>query len=129
MAMDVGVLVWLKDDERLVEPCVSAIKEVFPGVEVYDVGSTDDSISIVKNLNVPVHELGSLNAKEYIKVKRELHEKFDYVFNIDADEVYPRSALELIKHHIQDKPARINAYWRMLKYEGSDLYVSSPKPT
>ena len=125
----VGVFVWLKNDEVLVGPCVKAVKEVFPEVEVYDLGSTDDSVSIVESLGVKVHKLGALDPKEYIVAKREIHSGFDYVFNVDADEIYPKDALTFIKGSISDGPARINGYWKMLKQVDGDLYVSSPRFT
>ena len=125
--MNLGVGVWLYNDEYLVKDCVSSIAEVFDQVKVFDIGSTDHSLEIVKKLGVPVIELGAkgkLDGKEYIDIKRGIHSKYDYVFCVDADEIYPKEALLSLRDVIQEKPPRVHGFWKMLKFKGDELLCS-----
>lgn len=126
--MNLGVCVWLYNEENLIVDCVESIRKVFPQVEVYDIGSKDKSIEKVQSLEVPINLLGTKGkpgGREYIRIKREINANYDYVFNVDGDEIYPESALMFLRDLIESRPSRIHGFWRAVKFNGEDLFVSS----
>jgi len=127
--MNLGVCIWLYNDENLIHDCVKSVLQVFDNAEVYDIGSSDSSIERVKSLGAKINLLGKdgkLNGPTYTKKKQEILSKFDYVFNIDGDEIYPKHTLLGIRDKIKEKPPTIISFWKMLKFIGDDLFISSP---
>lgn len=127
--MNIGVYVSLYNDEYTIKPCLIRLKKVFPQVKVFDIGSTDNGPSIVRELEIPItFHLESRAANKYIELKRNLSEKHDWVFWIDGDEVYPEPALNLIKDKIlANNRDLIYGWWRNLKViNGKLLYTDPP---
>jgi len=121
-----GVQVICLNEENLITPCVDNLKKVFPQVEVIDLGSQDSTLDQLKQLNVPVH-IERVTAEEYIPMKNEYAKKYDWLFTVDGDEVYPIENLELLKSYWLSK--KYKAYrisWRNMVYRDGKIYLASP---
>lgn len=123
---NLGVYVTIRNDERLIRPCLTPLMKVFPQVKVIDVGSEDNSLNIIKHLGVPVEEKGVISGREYTDLKNEYGKKHDWVFWVDSDEIYEEGMLKKIKEiRIGDpKHESMRVFW---KFVTEDLRSSSYK--
>lgn len=101
--MNLGVYVSTLDEEVLIEAVLTSIIKEFPKVEVIDLGSTDCTLGIVSEFNVPIHkhvpeEIGDGHAgRGWTALKNQYADKHDWVFFVDGDEIYNIENLKLLK--------------------------------
>jgi len=122
---DLGIYISVYNCEYMIEPCVKAIKKVFPNPVIVDVGSEDASADRAEGLGVEVMRCGRLSGEDYTVLKEELATKHKYVFMTDSDEVWPEYALRGIPEFLK-KNDIVNGFWANLKVEGDDILCSSP---
>ncbi len=104
--MNLGVYVTTLNEEVLIGPVLEAVLQVFPQVEVIDIGSEDNTLAMVASFNVRVrkHTLPEAKykgdhatAQAYTDIKNVYASKHDWVFFIDGDEIYNEENLLKIK--------------------------------
>lgn len=128
--MNLGVYVSSFNEERLIKPCVSSIKQVFPEIEVVDLGSTDSTINKVEEVgDIPIHKYTNVSGADWTRLKNEFADKHDWVFFIDGDEIYLKSQLEILKDKIYN--GKYHAYrvgWKIIREQDGLFQVSNTKP-
>jgi hypothetical protein len=117
------VHITLHNAETMIEPCVRAVKEVFPDVTVHDFGSEDSGPELVSELGVELVEHGRLSGEDYVLCKEDVSTRSDYVFWIDGDEVWPEDCLRNMKDFAKRHPI-IVGFWRNLKIRQNQVYAS-----
>ncbi|MDK2070553.1 glycosyltransferase family 2 protein [Aliarcobacter butzleri] len=99
--MNISAVVLAKNNQKTIEKTLNALVE-FDDVVVYDNGSTDDTIEIVKNFsNVNLIE-GEFKGFGWTKNKAASFAKNDWILIIDSDEVIDKELLKELKEKILD---------------------------
>lgn len=124
---NLGVYVICKNEENLIVPCVTSLMNVFPQVQVVDLGSKDATLDRLNNLGVQVTSR-ACTPSSYSALKNELASGHEWVFMVDGDEIYPISSLlrfsQLIKERHRHGWHAIRCGWKFLKYEEDKLFES-----
>ena len=113
----------LYNAEFMIEPCVRAVRRVFPDVIVHDFGSEDGGPDTVTKMGVPLIKHGRLSGEDYVFLKQEESIKSDRVFWVDADEVWPQSCLENVRGGLMYH-SLIVGFWKNLKVRCGHIYES-----
>ncbi|MFX4267435.1 glycosyltransferase family 2 protein [Aliarcobacter butzleri] len=99
--MNISAVVLAKNNQKTIEKTLSALVE-FDDVVVYDNGSTDDTIEIVKKFsNVNLIE-GEFKGFGWTKNKAASFAKNDWILVVDSDEVIDKELLKELKEKILD---------------------------
>ncbi|WP_323669560.1 glycosyltransferase family 2 protein [Aliarcobacter butzleri] len=99
--MNISVVVLAKNNQKTIEKTLSALVE-FDDVVVYDNGSTDDTIEIVKKFsNVNLIE-GEFKGFGWTKNQAASFAKNDWILVVDSDEVIDKELLKELKEKILD---------------------------
>jgi len=117
------VNVTLYNAETMIEPCIDAVRKVYPDVFVHDFGSEDSGPDIVESMEVPLEKHGRLNGWDYVARKQLLSINSHKVFWVDADEVWPEESLVNVKEAI-DANSLVVGFWRNLKVRQGHVYES-----
>lgn len=99
--MNISVVVLAKNNQKTIEKTLNALVE-FDDVVVYDNGSSDDTIGIVKKFsNVNLIE-GEFKGFGWTKNKAASFAKNDWILVVDSDEVIDKELLKELKEKILD---------------------------
>lgn len=99
--MNISAVVLAKNNQKTIEKTLNALVE-FDDVVVYDNGSTDDTIEIVKKFsNVNLIE-GEFKGFGWTKNKAASFAKNDWILVVDSDEVIDKELLKELKEKILD---------------------------
>lgn len=124
---NLGVYVICKNEENLIVPCVTSLMNVFPQVQVVDLGSKDATLDRLNNLGVQVTSR-ACTPSSYSALKNELASGHEWVFMVDGDEIYPEESLRRIPDLICS--GEYHAYrisWKYLKVSSGDVYMNTAK--
>ncbi len=123
------------DEEVLIESVLRPVLEVFPQVEVIDVGSEDKTLQIVDQFDVPVHKYnlrginnrtdGNVAGTKYIDIKNSFADKHEWCIFIDGDEIYNIENLNKIQEKINS--SRYTAYrvaWKMVREQDGQKQIA-----
>lgn len=116
--MRLGVYITCMDEENLITPCVKGVQKVFPEVEVIELGSLDGSLAKLESLDVPIHLEGRMGGAEFTQLKNRYSSKWDWVFWVDGDEVWPEDQLRILKANYE-----ANKYWTAFRIGWRNLVV------
>ena len=135
--MSLGVYVSTLNEEVLIEATLRYVVEVFPQVEVIDLGSKDMTLERLKRFNIRVnhHTMPIRTTKhdpinagtEWTRLKNEYASKHDWVLFIDGDEVFNKENLLKLKAKMED--GKYTAYrvgWKNVREHGGGVQVSEP---
>lgn len=121
---NLGVYVITKNEERLIKSCLSPLTSKFDNVELIDIGSKDDTIDIVKDLNVPLHQK-ECTPEQYADLKNYYSSLHEWTFFVDGDEIYPEENLDNIIRLIQkDEYTAIHIGWWYVREKGKKKYMA-----
>lgn len=120
---DLSVTISMFNSELIVRPCVEAVLKVFPDPLIVDVGSEDDGVETINNLNLRIRKEGRLSGEEYTKLKEEITSSKKYALWIDADEIWPIHCLENIPKFLERYDI-IVGWWKNLKIENGEVFAS-----
>ena len=99
--MNISAVVLAKNNQKTIEKTLNALVE-FDDVVVYDNGSTDDTIEIVKKFsNVNLIE-GEFKGFGWTKNQAASFAKNDWILVVDSDEVIDKELLKELKEKILD---------------------------
>jgi hypothetical protein len=128
------IYVTARNADLVIGPCLKPVVEVFGAgrVTLIDLGSTDDTVDIARWRGVSVVGAGVVHSRDYSALKNEYSARHEWVYWIDADEVYPIRSLQLVKERIEN-PSRypyitINAAWRVFLVKEGKLLLTDPTP-
>jgi glycosyltransferase involved in cell wall biosynthesis len=140
---DLGVYVSTLNEEVLIESTLRYVVEVFPQVEVIDLGSKDRTLARANQFGIPVnhHVMPKRITKhhpvhagaEWTRLKNEYTAKHDWVFFIDGDEVFNKENLLKMKAKIEEGSyAAYRIGWKNLRehnggVQESSILVNGPK--
>ena len=100
--MNISAVVLAKNNEKTIKNTLESLKSL-EDVIVYDNGSTDDTINIVKSFqNVNLIE-GEFKGFGWTKNKAASYAKNDWILIIDSDEVIDSELLEVLQHKTLNK--------------------------
>jgi glycosyltransferase involved in cell wall biosynthesis len=103
---DISIVIVCKNEAGIIERVLQSIRSVSNDIVVYDNGSTDETVSILKKYGVRVHEgpwLGFGKTKQQA-VNLAMHE---WVLSIDADEALDPTLQEELKQLSLDDPKKV----------------------
>lgn len=113
-----------------------AIKSVLPFVDhimVWDTGSTDKTVSIVKQINSPkisFKEMGDVNAETFTKVRNQMlaetPSSYDWLMILDGDEVWGEYAIKTVTDYARNNPKAESLVVRTRNLVG-DIYHQLPE--
>jgi hypothetical protein len=134
--VNLGVYVSTLNEEYLIEDTLRWVVEVFPQVEVIDLGSKDMTLGCLHRFDIPVHrhimppritKHHPVHAgTEWTRLKNEYAAKHDWVLFIDGDEVFDKENLLKLKAKLDD--GQYTAYrvgWKNLRVQGGTKQTSS----
>src|SRR3989344_4947938 len=90
----------IKNEERWIWFAVKSILDIADKVLIYDTGSTDKTVEILKTKKIVFEEKGEVDAKGLTQLRREQlkRTKTEWFLILDGDEVWPEETKkELIK--------------------------------
>lgn len=97
--------------------CLNSVKD-FDDVYVLDGNSTDDTLAIAKEFNIPAHkqyntEEPNVQIKNFteIRMKADALAKHAWVFWLDSDEYVSQALVDAIRRILADQPSPKNAYY------------------
>ncbi len=134
--MNLGVYISTLNEEVLIEDTLSRVVEVFPQVEVIDLGSTDLTLECLRRFDIPIHQhtmpsprykRDSINAgTEWTRLKNYYANKHDWVFFIDGDEIYNEENLLKVKMKLETgSHTAYRVGWKNVRKAGTQIQQSS----
>jgi len=89
----------VRNEEKWVWFALSSVLDSLDKILVWDTGSTDRTVQIVKSFKNPkidFREYGAVTPETFAKARQEMLEKTraDWIFLIDADEIWSKDALQ-----------------------------------
>lgn len=90
--------IMIRNEEFWIGYILAALTKYMPNVLVFDTGSTDSTIQIVKSFpTVSLIEKGELDPHELCECRNEMMEmtQTPWVWQVDGDEFYPASSIEI----------------------------------
>ncbi|MCT7640122.1 glycosyltransferase family 2 protein [Aliarcobacter butzleri] len=99
--MNISAVVLAKNNQKTIEKTLSALVE-FDDVVVYDNGSTDDTIEIVKKFSNVNLIKGEFKGFGWTKNQAASFAKNDWILVVDSDEVIDKELLKELKEKILD---------------------------
>lgn len=100
---NVAAVMRVKNEEQLVRYAIMSVKPFVDDFIVIDDGSTDRTVSEVRNAGVePVLTDGSHNSSELRNLGAERAKGADWIWVVDSDEVYTRSNGSNMREAIED---------------------------
>ena len=142
--MNLGVYISTLNEDVLIESVLRPVLEVFPQVEVLDLGSRDRTVEIVSKFDVPLHRIRltsprnkedrNIKGAQWTRIKNEYAAKHDWVFFIDGDEVYDVENLNKMKARFLDREhSRYRVGWKYVrevngrKQVSDEVFISGAK--
>jgi len=103
-----------KNEERWIWYSLMSVIDYVDKILIFDTGSTDNTVDIIKSINNPkieLSEVGNVNAKQFTNLRNWQLEntKTDWIMVLDADEIWPFEALKSILKRIKDSKKNILA--------------------
>jgi len=103
-----------KNEEKWIWYALKSVLDVADRILVYDTGSTDDTIKIIKSINdkkIELTEIGNVTPDEFTKLRQsQIDEtKSNWIFVCDADEIWSKDALNGVIERIKAAPENIIA--------------------
>lgn len=100
----------IKNEENFIWFALKSVLDFVDEVIVFDTGSTDSTVAIVRNLqkeysNIIFEEKGECNMEEHTRLRQEMVErtKTDWFMILDGDEVWTSRALGEARKEIESK--------------------------
>lgn len=110
--MNITALIITKNEEIHIERCINNIKKLVSDVLIIDSFSNDNTIEIVKKLNIKFTQNKFINhAKQFNFGLSQLSQDTDWVLKIDADEILTSSLIAEIKNKLPKLDKNINGIY------------------
>jgi glycosyltransferase involved in cell wall biosynthesis len=110
--MNITALIITKNEEIHIERCINNIKKLVSDVLIIDSFSNDNTIEIVKKLNIKFIQNKFINhAKQFNFGLSQLSQDTDWVLKIDADEILTSSLIAEIKNKLPQLDKNINGIY------------------
>lgn len=99
----------VRNEESVLENCLSSVKDVIDEIIIVDTGSTDNTKSIAKNFNAKIYDFNWCN--DFSKARNYSFSKAtkDYILWLDADDIIPEKDIEKFKHLKYDLDKNIDS--------------------
>ena len=97
----------VKNEERWIWYSLMSVLEHSDKIIVYDTGSSDKTIEIIKSINsskIELTELKSINQQEFAKLRQKQIDstKTNWFMVLDGDEIWPEQAMKKVISRIKD---------------------------
>lgn len=105
---EVTVHMVVRNEDQFIWYAISSIINYVKRVIIYDTGSTDKTVDIIKSFKsqkITFEEKRNINAIELVKLRQEQIKKTetDWIWIVDGDEIYPRITVEEILDYINSR--------------------------
>ena len=92
----------IKNEENFIWYALMSVKDYVDKIMVWDTGSADQTVAIVKSINdskIELVEKGPVDAKGHAKMRQQMLEETDadWIFLLDGDEVWPQRAIQELR--------------------------------
>lgn len=99
----------IRNEENWIWYAINSVIEYVDKILVFDTGSTDNTVSIIKNINSPkiiFEEKGVVGKKRFVELRAEMLDRTDtdWFMVLDGDEVWPKETIEELKEAIKNAP-------------------------
>ncbi len=101
----------VKNEARWVWYSINSVLPYVDNVMVWDTGSIDATVEIVKNINSPkiqIRTLSEITAEEFPAARQEMFDitgkEFTWVLILDGDEIWEESAIKTVTKFARDNP-------------------------
>ncbi len=99
----------VRNEEKWVWYAINSVLEFVDKVLVYDTGSTDKTVEIIKSISNPkviLEQKGRVNKKQYTRLRQEMLErtKTFWFLILDGDEVWSRKSIKELRVSIDNAP-------------------------
>ncbi len=126
--------VLVKNEENFVWFAVMSIINDVDKIIVFDTGSQDKTVEIIKaikNPKITFAEKGPVDLKKYISLRQELVDKTttDWFLQLDGDEVWPKDSIESLIRMIQKAQDNIVGIVNRTRNCVGDIYHYLPEET
>jgi glycosyltransferase involved in cell wall biosynthesis len=102
---DITVHCVVKNEEKWVWYALNSVKEIAQKIIVFDTGSTDNTVKIIKTIKsdkIHLHQKGSVNATGLTKLREEQLKMTDtnWALILDGDEIWTHAALDELENKL-----------------------------
>ena len=119
----------IKNEENFIWYALNSVLPYVAKIMVWDTGSKDKTIEIVKLINSPkieFQEVHSINAKEHPQMRNKMLEatdktKYRWLMILDGDEIWPSKNLKKVISHLEAHPDTQAVFMRTINAVG-DIY-------
>lgn len=124
----------VKNEENFVWYALNSVLPHVDKVMVWDTGSEDKTVEIIKSINSPkieFQEKGTVDANSFTDIRNQMlketdKDKFGWLMILDGDEIWPNSSLleveKYLASHTQTQAVFVNT-WNMV----GDIFHKQPK--
>lgn len=88
----------VKNEESVLETCLSSVKNIVDEIIIVDTGSTDNTKSIAKKFNTKFYDFEWCNDFAKARNYSFSHATKDYILWLDADDILPEKDVEKLKN-------------------------------
>ncbi len=112
-------LIWahslIKNEEKWIWYALNSVLPFVDKILVWDTGSTDNTVKIVKAIKsnkIEFKQLGEVRQDEFGKIRNKMIKKTnsDWILILDGDEVWPKASFLKLKQQVKKAPKSINTF-------------------
>lgn len=96
--MDISLCMIVKNEEDTIARCINSVKDIVDEIIIVDTGSTDNTLKILKNLNIVPYRFEWINDFSAARNFSFSKATKDYILWLDADDVLNPDDIELFKN-------------------------------
>lgn len=125
-----GVMI-LRDEEDIIEECLTSMLEWIDGVYILDLGSSDATWEIVQKMAKSDSRIVPFEKKPYVfsnALRGYVFERFrdrmrdgDWVLRVDADEFYEIPPPEFVRHHLKPAETSVFLQWYYFRLTSEEV--------
>ncbi len=111
MSLKIIVHCLVKNEERFIWYALNSVLPYVDKIMLWDTGSTDKTISIVKSIKsskIDLREVGDVDPNSFTSMRQKMIEKtpkgFSWLMILDGDEVWPENSIKKATHFAQTHP-------------------------
>ena len=96
--MDISLCMIVKNEEDTIARCINSVKDIVDEIIIVDTGSTDNTLKILKNLNIVPYRFEWINDFSAARNFSFSKATKDYILWLDADDILNPDDIELFKN-------------------------------
>ncbi|MCC7436228.1 MAG: glycosyltransferase [Methanoregulaceae archaeon] len=117
---DISLFMIVKNEERVLDACLTSAKPFFTQIVILDTGSTDRTVEIAESHGAEVHHFAWCDDFAAARNASMAHAKGKWLFWMDADDTLPWTTGEALVRAAAEAPRDVNGFFMRVRFVNDD---------